>query len=913
MRSTGKTLLRRGTGSRRKSRRNGERKVVGVGKIRVYELAKELKLSNKDVIERLAKAGISVKSHNNPVEEEAARAALSKAEIPKGRVPERVKRGEPAAKADIAKRLKEGVEAKPAPEPEAAASPTPAPPDPAPEAVSPEGSAADADTTKRVEEGAEAKSAPEPEAAASPTPASPDPDPEAVSPEGSAADADTTKRVEEGVEEKSAPAPEPEAAASPTPTSPEPTPEAVTSEEPAANAKTAERIKEVTEPKPLPAEEKRPRRGAGWLTARAHLTSSRGDRRKSSTGKTLLTRFDFKRAIGIYIDDLGVYVALVAQTPFGPVLRRALHKPFAPPSPKEPNAKPHVLVVEGDGEVRELVRDLLLGRGFDVSTAVDGLDAIQKLPDPEIDLIVTELVMPRLDGIGFLKALKEISPRPPVIVMSAYETIDRSDITCAVEATKQGAYGYLAKPIWGETFFQMVDKCLEDQRLQAQVGLKREELGQRIPELISECCGKKLPKTVIAGIQPKDVFFAGLPAPTGPNNKLSAEELLSGGLQAPFLDAKSLTLDSIPVTLGKKAFVLLAASRRDRISETIQPYFKGAIEPLRCEPGAWAALRASWFYAPPGPRKSLEVRFLLGPTGGLAVLAQEKCPLMWQVIECNAERDQETLLGALRSLENHARRRTGLGPIERIVIQGHEDWPAPTDSLTEGSSVPVSWVQGPPYDGHLIALGLGLGGLNLTTPALNLAHPFQPPKSLAATFPRGEAAFVTALIICLGLLLGTRMWELESTLTTLKAQSAQIAWAKNMNVHQLRNERSTLLQRAQPLANFLTGRILWTPYLAAFPTLLPEHVSLQRLQGASLIWEKSRDRVLGRRFLVLRGDASFPQEGSVDSEIDATVQALRNSSVIRKHFSVVRLTEIARRREGKREVVSFRILLLAKR
>ncbi|MEM2989130.1 MAG: sigma-54 dependent transcriptional regulator, partial [Candidatus Bathyarchaeia archaeon] len=130
-----------------------------------------------------------------------------------------------------------------------------------------------------------------------------------------------------------------------------------------------------------------------------------------------------------------------------------------------------ILIVEDDLPSREFLQELLLSRGFQVSTAMDGEEALKQLPDPHIDLILTDLRMPKLDGIGLLKALHGIVPRPPVIVMSAFASIDS-----AVEATKEGAYGYLVKPIRKDALFHLIEKALEERRLQDENELLRKEL-----------------------------------------------------------------------------------------------------------------------------------------------------------------------------------------------------------------------------------------------------------------------------------------------------------------------------------------------------------------------------------------------------------------------------------------------------
>jgi len=133
----------------------------------------------------------------------------------------------------------------------------------------------------------------------------------------------------------------------------------------------------------------------------------------------------------------------------------------------------HILLVEDDESSRELLREVLASQGFQVTTARDGQEALDLLSDRH-DLILTDLRMPRLDGIGLLKALKERPRRPTVIVMSAYATIES-----AVEATKEGAFGYLVKPINRDALFHLVGRALEERRLRLENELLRQELEKR--------------------------------------------------------------------------------------------------------------------------------------------------------------------------------------------------------------------------------------------------------------------------------------------------------------------------------------------------------------------------------------------------------------------------------------------------
>ena len=105
-------------------------------------------------------------------------------------------------------------------------------------------------------------------------------------------------------------------------------------------------------------------------------------------------------------------------------------RPFAPAvlkPPKDPAGRAgasvvggpvHVLVVEDEPLVALLVEELLLDAGYRVTTAVDGLDALPLLADASLDIVLTDIRMPRLDGVGLVRFLREKRPELPVVVFS---------------------------------------------------------------------------------------------------------------------------------------------------------------------------------------------------------------------------------------------------------------------------------------------------------------------------------------------------------------------------------------------------------------------------------------------------------------------------------------------------------------
>lgn len=130
----------------------------------------------------------------------------------------------------------------------------------------------------------------------------------------------------------------------------------------------------------------------------------------------------------------------------------------------------HILVVDDEPDIRELVRDILEDENYSVSMAEDAASARSALRDRRPDLILLDIWMPDLDGISLLKEWAEGRGLPcPVIMMSGHGTVET-----AVEATRLGAYDFLEKPLSLAKLLLTVERALEADRLaQENVGLKR--------------------------------------------------------------------------------------------------------------------------------------------------------------------------------------------------------------------------------------------------------------------------------------------------------------------------------------------------------------------------------------------------------------------------------------------------------
>ena len=119
-----------------------------------------------------------------------------------------------------------------------------------------------------------------------------------------------------------------------------------------------------------------------------------------------------------------------------------------------------ILVVEDDPKVGESLRLFLKKRGFEILLASNGKEALSLFGEEVVDLVITDLVMPKMDGIELLEAVKNLKPETEVIVISAQGTIEK-----AVQAMKLGAFDFIEKPINPKVISLVVERALEKQTL----------------------------------------------------------------------------------------------------------------------------------------------------------------------------------------------------------------------------------------------------------------------------------------------------------------------------------------------------------------------------------------------------------------------------------------------------------------
>jgi DNA-binding NtrC family response regulator len=140
----------------------------------------------------------------------------------------------------------------------------------------------------------------------------------------------------------------------------------------------------------------------------------------------------------------------------------------------------HVLIVEDDAEMRQMLEDELGSSGFEVSSAADASQALALLPCTPIDAVVTDLMMPGMKGNELLARIRALDPTIPVVIMTAFGSVES-----AVEAMRAGAYHYVTKPFTRDLLIETLRAALDERALR-QATAERISAGGATGGLVAE-------------------------------------------------------------------------------------------------------------------------------------------------------------------------------------------------------------------------------------------------------------------------------------------------------------------------------------------------------------------------------------------------------------------------------------------
>jgi len=149
------------------------------------------------------------------------------------------------------------------------------------------------------------------------------------------------------------------------------------------------------------------------------------------------------------------------------------------------NGKHHILVVDDEPLIRRSLSELLTLEGYSVSSASDGLEALDLLRQYTADIVISDMKMPKMDGIQLLREIKKSHPGTPVIMITGHGSIDS-----AVEAMKEDAYDYITKPIIDSEIKIIIERLVRQKKIQEENTRLKQELSATKRDRFHDMVGK---------------------------------------------------------------------------------------------------------------------------------------------------------------------------------------------------------------------------------------------------------------------------------------------------------------------------------------------------------------------------------------------------------------------------------------
>ncbi len=195
-----------------------------------------------------------------------------------------------------------------------------------------------------------------------------------------------------------------------------------------------------------------------------------------------------------------------------------------------------LLVVDDEKNLRLVVQKEMTRQGHEVMCAEDGEAAWELLEEQDFDVVLCDINMPRLDGLGLLRRTRERSQNPPEVIMLT----GQATVESAIEAMKLGAYDYLTKPYRIGELSALVTAAAEKQQLKVDNQRLRAQIArthQSLPEIVADSPQMKEALRLVQRVAPSDTSVL-ITGESGVGKELIAQAIhrLSGRCDKPFID-----------------------------------------------------------------------------------------------------------------------------------------------------------------------------------------------------------------------------------------------------------------------------------------------------------------------------------------------------------------------------------------
>jgi hypothetical protein len=309
----------------------------------------------------------------------------------------------------------------------------------------------------------------------------------------------------------------------------------------------------------------------------------------------------------------------------------------------------------------------------------------------------------------------------------------------------------------------------------------------------------------------------------------------------------------------------------------------------------------------------------LNATHGLAVLVTGGLPLAWRQFALPAGSESLAILSAARTLQTQYKHYGIESSADYAMIFGREEIHEQLrkEQLPSDMGTRMIWHDGPSLSSRATAFGLALGGLTGNESGFDLSRDLKPRPSIGEIFPWGDLAFVCALLVSMGGVLGFHYMKLSEQLLRVQAESSQYASLAAGESSHLEKDEKEVRQKIDAVRQFLEGRILWTSFTRNIANYLPNDAQLTSFEGKNILENGGKKSSDAKKSLKLRATAPLAEDGSIPREMDEFLNQLRKNEVLKRDFGSIELVDIKRTesqdKSEKQKDATFTIIGLPKK
>jgi hypothetical protein len=418
-----------------------------------------------------------------------------------------------------------------------------------------------------------------------------------------------------------------------------------------------------------------------------------------------------------------------------------------------------------------------------------------------------------------------------------------------------------------------------------------DDLPDVLERLLGPLLGRRRRCPLAVGLPSSRLFFGTRLATGGAE---TPQAMLQKVLCSSNIRVDDLTVDLLRGEVHKAPVASVAACRKKYLTGVVATLGRLGVRPFRAEPSPYALIRLA-AKRHPAPRRSKTVlRVFLGATQGLAALVAGGLPLAWRTFTLPAGAEGSAILSVARALRTQERHYGIESSPDYAMIHGRADLHErlQQEEFATGMGTRVLWHGEPAFDGASMAMGLALGCLEPNGRAFDLSRSLKSRASIGDIFPWGDLAFTSALVLCMGLVLGVYAMKLDESYARVQAKSSQHKCLASADLGRLQKETEDVKQKVQAVRTFLDSRILWSAYAHDISTRLPANAVLIAFDAQCGL--EGGGKGAPKKSLKLRATAPFGQGGMTPRDIDAFLVALRNDRLLTRDFPSVELTDISR-------------------